>query len=168
MRPPSWAFSIAFFGAAAGAAELTPADVAKVEREQRKAVQAVDKAHGNRKHSEMTSAERATVIHEQAEAAQAVLDKKGIDRKELAGRTAKLSREEQAQVKAETASLEAKDTRAPAPAELVPVEKGLPESERGVEGANEAAALDRNLKPDRPGKKASHGTRRKGTRTHGH
>src|SRR4051812_21872674 len=71
--------------------ELTPDQIAAVQRDQQKAEAKVDAEHGNRKPSEMSPEERGQVAHQTANADQQVLDDHGVDRKQFARTTATLN-----------------------------------------------------------------------------
>ena len=92
------------------AGNLDPQKVAKIQREQKQAMDEVDKQHGNKKASEMSSVERKEVIRAQADAQRAVLEKNGVEAKDLARYTAKMSRSERAQAQAADKELEKKET----------------------------------------------------------
>lgn len=94
------------------AGELNPKSVAKIQREQKKATEEVAKAHGDRKPSEMSTAERKQVIREQAEAERRVLEKNGVEPKDLARYTARMSRAEREQLEAASADLEREEADA--------------------------------------------------------
>ncbi len=97
---------------AAHAGELELETVARIQHDQKKAMADIDKAHGHKKPSQMSSAERRQVIREQAEAERKVLEKHGVDAKDYARRTARLSPQQKAQVEAMIADLERKEEEA--------------------------------------------------------
>src|SRR4051794_3187349 len=98
---PSFA-AIAALGLAtpALAEELTPKKLAAVQHDEEKALEKVNKAHGDRKPSEMSPEERRDVMREQADAKREVLEKNNVDLKEYVTRGSRLSREEKAEVEA--------------------------------------------------------------------
>src|SRR5206468_1374293 len=90
-----------FLSAVAWAEELTPELVARINAEQKTAVDAVNKKHGNRKPSQMDQDERSQVIAETAAAQQGVLDKHGVSAKDFARYEAKLSLDDRKRQQAE-------------------------------------------------------------------
>ncbi len=125
--------------------ELAPDQMAKIEHDQKKAAEAVDKKHGNKKPSELSQDERREIIREKAEADQAVLDKAGVDKKDFARAGARMGRDQRAQADAAGKALEKKDAEAAnakqgGQKEIV-VEHGLPPDE----GVNEAAEADKEM-----------------------
>jgi hypothetical protein len=118
---PAWAYD----------SSLTPEKMAEIQREQKKALDEVAKAHGNKKPGEMSSTERRALMQEQADAEQKVFKKYGIDAKEFTRRKATMSKEERAQTAAAEKALEKKEveakkkeeqTREP---EEIPVQRGF-------------------------------------------
>jgi len=143
------ALAIAF--ALPASAELTPADLAAVQRDEQKAADAVAKQHGNKQPSEMTDEERAAVIHEQQAAVQGVLEKHGVDAKEYARRMATLDLDERKQVEQATRALEEKE-KAEAAAKACKDAQGEecpaePEISRGL-GDEDPVVVDED--PDEP------------------
>ena len=89
--------------------ELTPEKSAKIERDKTKAMDEVDKKHGNKKSSELTSEERKEVIGERAAAERAVFEKNGVTAKGYTAYTSKMNKDDRAATKAADAKLEAKE-----------------------------------------------------------
>ncbi len=144
------ALALAF--ALPASAELSPADLAAIQRDQQKATDAVAKQHGNKQPSEMTNEERAAAIHEEQAALQDVLEKHGVDAKEYARRMATLSLEERQQVEQAVKALEEKE-KAEAAAKACQEAKGEecppaePEISRGL-GDEDPVVVDED--PDEP------------------
>src|SRR5688572_28366990 len=111
MRAPLLLYVVA---TAVWAADLTPESVAKIDREQKKANDAIDKKYGNKKPSELSSAERREIIKERGEAEKAVLEKAGVDPKEYTKYTAKMNREDRVATKAAAEKLEQQEKDAAA------------------------------------------------------
>jgi hypothetical protein len=100
------------------ASGITPAERAKIQREQQEAQEAVGKKYGNRKPSDMSNAERAAMAREQADAQQKVLDQNRVSQKDWAVSSMRMGRAEKAQTEAAAKALEAeakKKKDAPAP-----------------------------------------------------
>lgn len=121
------------FAVLAHAAEpLSAQDLAKVQREMKKAAADVARKYGDKPSSE----ERKQMMNEQAAATRAVLEKNNLDAKDVARATAKNGKEIDAAVKA----MDAKDAEAAkktAPAAVAPA------AGTGDADANEAAAMDK-------------------------
>jgi hypothetical protein len=96
---------------AARAEELSPETVANVRREQKAADEKVEKAHGNKPHSEMSSDERRQYMDEQRQARMEVLQKRGLDDKEYSRYEARLTKDQRAQTKSEDERLSAKEKK---------------------------------------------------------
>ncbi len=93
---------------AARAGERVPPDkIAKVKLEQEQAVDAVNRAHGNKKPSEMSPDERRQVAKEQAAATQAVLERNQVSAKEYERSEATMSLDERAEADAKRGQLQA-------------------------------------------------------------
>ncbi|MEN9799102.1 MAG: hypothetical protein RL653_2798 [Pseudomonadota bacterium] len=100
------------------AAGLTPAERAKIQREQQEAQDAVAKKYGNRKLSELSNAERSAMAREQADAQQKVLDQNRVSQKDWAVSSMRMGRTEKAETEAAARALEAeakKKKSAPTP-----------------------------------------------------
>lgn len=129
-------------------AQLDPAQIARIEADQKDAVQAVDAKYGNKKSSELSQDERRGYIQERAAAEQGVLEKHGVDGKVWARTNAKLSKDDREAVKAETKKLEAAAAQAKKPGgpKEIRVQKGGPvvlEEREGVPGT-----VEQGLTPD--------------------
>jgi hypothetical protein len=92
-------------------AELSPEQLAKVQHDRQKAMAEVSKKYGDKKPSELTQDERREMIHDQREAEDRVLEKNGVDRKEIARYEAKLSLDDRAATKAAKQQIEEKEKR---------------------------------------------------------
>lgn len=117
-------------------AELSPEDVAAIQRDQAKATQAVeDKYPGKR-----SAADLRALSKEKAAAERAVLEARGVKPGEWARAAATLSADERAAVEATKKALDQQEERAAKgaskPAKAPAVDKS---------GANEAAELDKKL-----------------------
>ncbi len=131
----------------AHAEDLTPEKRAKLQREQQKAAEAVEKKYGNKKASELSSEERKSLMREKQAAEREVLEKAGVDPKEYARSEAKMGREEKANTDAASKDLEAKEAAAAKDGAKKPAKKGEVVVEKNGKGANpevnEAAELDK-------------------------
>jgi hypothetical protein len=94
------------------AEDLTPEKRAKLQRDQQKASEAVDKKYGNKKPSELSSEERKSLMQEKQAAEREVLEKAGVDPKAYARSGSKMSREEKANTDAASKDLEVKEAAA--------------------------------------------------------
>jgi hypothetical protein len=123
--------------------ELSPDKVGQLEHDQLKAEQAIDKKHGNKPSSELSDDERRQIIQEKAAADQSVLDKAGVDRKDFARGSARLSRGDRARADATEKALEKKDAEAakakPQGGNQIVIEHGTGEE------VNEAAQADQAM-----------------------
>lgn len=149
MALPRTLAALALAFALPAGAELSPEDLAAIQRDEQKATDAVAKQHGNKPSSEMTNEERAAAIDEEQAALQAVLDKHGVDAKEYARRTATLNLEERKQVEQATRALEEKE-KAEAAAKACEGEAcppADPEISRGL-GEEDPVVVDED--PDAP------------------
>ena len=132
------------------AEDLTPAKRAKLQKEQQKAAEAVEKKYGNKKPSELSADERRSLMQEKAAAERAVLEKEGVDPKEFARSGMKQSREERADTDAAAKDLDAKEAatakdaaaKKPGKKEIVIEKNGKPAD--GAE-VNEAAEMDKQM-----------------------
>ena len=88
------------------AGELSLAEIASLEREERIALERVEAAHGNRLPQELSGDERARIIHEQQAASRALFEQRSVDPKAFARRTMRLTPAERAQVNAEKRRLD--------------------------------------------------------------
>ncbi len=120
------ALLVALLPAAAGAQELSPAEVAKIRRAEKEALGKIAAEHGNRKPHEMDNAERREVIQKQQAAQQEVLQKHGVSTRDWVNYTAKMSPEEQAQAEAAEKKLEADAQAKKAAAEKAAAQKDKP------------------------------------------
>ena len=111
MRPLILAAALASLTAHAGD-DLNPENMAKIQSEQTKASEAVDKKYGNKKASELSPDERKAMSREKGEAERAVLDKHGVDSKSFARANAKMSREDRSATDAAAKNIEKKDAEA--------------------------------------------------------
>lgn len=102
---------------AALAGDVSPETAAKVMRERAKALEEVNKKHGNKKPSELSGDERRQMVRDQNEAAAKVLEENGVDPKDFARFEAKASKEERAAAAAQAAALDAKEADAKKAAE---------------------------------------------------
>jgi len=93
----------------ASAGELSPAQKAKIQHEQQKAMAEVGKKYGNRKPSELSNAERRAMAQEQAEADKKVLERNGVSQKEWALSNLRMGRSEKAEMDAAGKALDAQD-----------------------------------------------------------
>ena len=89
------------------ASGMTPAERAKIQRQQQEADQAVAKKYGNRKPSEMSSSERSAMARDQAAAQQKVLEQNGVSQKDWAVSSMRMGRAEKAETEAAGRALEA-------------------------------------------------------------
>src|SRR5438132_8946543 len=89
--------------------DLTPAKAAQVQHDRDQAYADIDKKHGNKKSSELSSDERREIIKEQREAESRVLDKNGVDGKEMARYEARMSMSDRDATKSERAKIDKKD-----------------------------------------------------------
>ncbi|MBS1152621.1 MAG: hypothetical protein H6Q89_4319 [Myxococcaceae bacterium] len=132
------------------AEDLTPEKRAKLQRDQQKAAEAVEKKYGNKKASELSSEERKSLMKEKAAAEREVLEKAGVDPKEYARSQSKMSREDRANTDAAGKELEAKEAAAAkdgagkktAKKEIVIEKNG---KSAGDPEVNEAAELDKQM-----------------------
>lgn len=92
--------------------DLTPEKAAKIERDQTKALEAVDKKYGNKKSSELSNDERREAIRDRAAAEREVLEKNDVSAKAYTQYTSKMSVEDRAATKAAGARLEEKEKAA--------------------------------------------------------
>lgn len=107
---------------------------ATIEREQAKQTAAVGAKYGNKKSTELTSEERSQMIRDQQTAEKQVLEKYGVTAKEWGRAQMNRTREQAAQVKEATQTLEAKEKaaekanaeKASGPKEIV-IQKGISE-----------------------------------------
>lgn len=133
----------------AHADDLTPEKRAKLQHDQQKAAEAVEKKYGNKKPSELSSDERKSLMKEKAAAEREVLEKAGVDSKEFARSGSKMSREEKANTDAAGRDLEAKEaaaakeagTKKPDGKKEIVIEKDGKSA--GDPAVNEAAEMDK-------------------------
>lgn len=135
-------------GVSFAADELTPQNMAKIQSEQKKASEAIDKKYGNKKPSELTPDERRAMQKEKGESERAVLDKHGVDPKSFAKAGAKMGREDRAANEAATQDLERQDAQAKT-APAADSKKGgkkeivIEKDGKSSEPVNEAAEMDK-------------------------
>lgn len=129
------ALAAALLAQAALAAELTPQQLALIKREEQKALDQVNAAHGNKKPSEMSSEERRQIIEEQQRASSEVLEKYGVSTKEYAKATSNMGGGQKAQVEAEERALAAKEEEERRAAAAKKAEPTEPEIEYGTPGS---------------------------------
>ncbi len=129
------------------AEDLTPAKRAKIQRDQQKAAEAVDKKYGNKKPSELSSDERKAAMQERAAAERDVLEKAGVDPKEFARSGSKMTREEKASTDAASKDLEAQEAAAPKDAKKSGKKEVVIEKNGAGAGpeVNEAAEMDKQM-----------------------
>jgi len=94
------------------AGELTPEQLASIQRDEKAAVERVNAAHGNKKASELSNDERGQIIREQQAAVQEVMDKHGVSPKDYARQTARMGPKQNAAVETAAKQLEAKEKAA--------------------------------------------------------
>jgi hypothetical protein len=134
------AAAIALAVTVAHAAEpLSAQELAKVNREMKKAAEAVSKKYGDKK--DLSADDRRAMAREQAEAQRAVLERNNLDPKEVARATAKNGKEIEAEVKA----LDAKEEKEAKDAEAAKKAGAPSTAAAGATDAdaNEAAAMDK-------------------------
>jgi len=100
-----------FLVAALFLAQLTPEQLAQVQHDREKAQVEIQKKYGDRLPSELSPEERRDLIQEQRDAEDKVLEKNGVDPKELARYEAKLSLDDRAATKAAKKQIEEKEKR---------------------------------------------------------
>jgi hypothetical protein len=128
MRAFSLGILLTFSPTVALAAELTPERVAEIKRDEQKALDKVNESHGNKKYSQMSNAERRQVAKEQEAATKEVLAKHGVDAKEYARYSAKLSRDDQGRVKTAEKAIETREAKEKADRDT----KAKSEQDKGV------------------------------------
>ena len=92
--------------------DLTPEKAAKIDREQTKALEAVDKKYGNKKSSELSSEERREAIRDRSAAEKEVLEKNNVSARDYTRYTGHMTREDREATKAAAARLEEKEKAA--------------------------------------------------------
>lgn len=112
---------------------LSAEDLARVNREMKKAAEAVSKKYGDKK---LSAEERKVMMNEQAAAQKAVLERSNVDAKDVARATAKNGKAVEAASKALDAK-EAEAAKKATPASPSTAPAGTTDSD-----ANEAAAMD--------------------------
>lgn len=135
MRWP--ALAVALLAQVALAAELTPQELALIKREEQKAVEQVNAAHGNKKPSELSSEERRQIIEEQQRASREVLEKYGVSPKDYAKASSNMAGGQRAQVEAEERALAAKEEEERRAAATKKAEPTEPEIEYGAPGSGQ-------------------------------
>ena len=114
---------------------LSAQDLAKVQREMKKASDAVGKKYGDSKN--LSADDRRAMMKEQEEATRAVLEKNNLDPKEVARATAKNGKEVDAAAKAMDAKEAEAAKKSPGTAAPAAAPAGSADAD-----ANEAAAMD--------------------------
>jgi hypothetical protein len=115
-------------------AELSPEQLAKVQHERDKAMADVAKKYGGKQSSELSQDERREMIKEQRDAESRVLEKAGVDPKEIARYEARLSLDDRAATKAAKQQIEEKEKREAAEKEKksepqeIPIQRGFNDS----------------------------------------
>lgn len=89
--------------------ELDAEKIARIRRDEQKALDAVNAKHGNKQPSELSSAERRQIIEEQQAASAKVMDKHGVSAKEYGRHTARMGPDDNEAVAAATKRLEAEE-----------------------------------------------------------
>lgn len=92
-------------------AQVTPEQLAQVQVDREKAMAEVHKKYGDRQPSELSQDERREMIKDVREAEEKVLEKNGVDPKELARYEAKQSLDDRAATKAAKQQIEEKEKR---------------------------------------------------------
>jgi hypothetical protein len=129
---------------------LTPEQIASIRRDEQAALEKVDKAHGNKKSSELSSDERRRIIEEQQRAIQEVMDKHGVTRKEYARQVARMGPEGNAAVQEAEKVLEAREREA-AQAAVRAAEEAKAEEAKGEElPAPEDIPIQRGFSNENP------------------
>src|SRR5438105_2637080 len=88
--------------------DLNPEKAAKVQKDRDDAMADIAKKYGNKKSSELSQDERRDMIQEQRAAENAVMEKNGVDPKEMARYEAKMNLADRAATKAEREKLDQK------------------------------------------------------------
>ena len=157
--------------ASALAEDLTPEQLASVRRDEKKALDQVNAAHGNKPSSELSSSERRQMIREQQEASRKVLDQHGVSARDYARQTARMGPAGNAQVAEAEKALDAKDKAAAAAAQKpagtgeIQIQQGINENhpvtleeqegappvvEEGVPQGDQAAGVEQALPTEEP------------------
>jgi hypothetical protein len=138
-------------------ADLTPEQLAKVQHERDKALLDVSKKYGGKPSSELTQDERREMIKDQREAESQVLEKNGVDPKEIARYEAKLSLDDRAATKAAKKELEEKEKREAAEKEKknepgeIPIQRGFNDANPVTleeKQGNGAPVVEKGLPPE--------------------
>lgn len=116
-----------------GADELTPDKAAQVQHDRDKAMADVSKKYGNKKSSELSSDERREMIRDQREADKQVLEKNGVEAKDMARYEARMNLSDREATKAakerieqkEAADKKAAEAKAKAQPQEVQVQRGF-------------------------------------------
>ena len=114
---------------------LSAQELARVNREMKKAAEAVAKKYGDKK--ALSADERKAMLNEQTQATRAVLEKNNLDAKDVARATAKNGKD----VEAASSELDAKEAEAAKKSPGVAPAAGAPAGSADAD-ANEAAAMD--------------------------
>jgi hypothetical protein len=89
--------------------DLTPAKAAQVQHDRDKAMADIDKKYGNKQPSELSQDERREMIRDQREAEDKVLEKHGVNAKDMARYEARMNLGERDAAKAELKKIEKKE-----------------------------------------------------------
>ncbi|XXF80572.1 hypothetical protein P2318_12725 [Myxococcaceae bacterium GXIMD 01537] len=131
--------------------EFDPEKLARIRREEEAELAKVDKAHDNKKLSEMDNAERRQVIEEKQAASAGVLEKNGMSAKDYARQTARMGPEGnkavdaamQRQAAEEKARADAEAKKQAEQQQEVTIQHGLAEpGAEGVAGGGGEAPMD--------------------------
>lgn len=137
------------------AEDLTPEQLASIHRDEQKALDQVNAAHGNKPSSELSSSERRQLVHEQQEASRKVLEEHGVSAKDYARQTARMGPQGNEQVATAEKALEAQEKakaaqKKPADTGEIQVQLGVDEAHpvtlEEQEGA--APAVEQGLSPE--------------------
>ena len=113
--------------------EISLAEIAGAEREEKAALERVEAAHGSKPPQELPSVERVQIIHEQQAASRAVFEQRKLDPKAFAARVMRLSPAERAQVDAEKKRLDDEEKERKAREEAAAAEPEELEITRGID-----------------------------------
>jgi hypothetical protein len=138
-------------------ADLTPEQLAKVQHERDKALEEVKLKYGGKPSSELTQDERRDMIKDQREAESQVLEKNGVDAKEIARYEAKLSLDDRAATKAAKQQIEEKEKQQAAEKEKkaepgeIPIQRGFNDANPVTleeKTSNGAPVVEKGLPPE--------------------
>jgi hypothetical protein len=159
-----WTVALALVSFGAQADDLTPETVARIRREQDAADKKLAKAHGDKKHSEMSQDERREFIEEQRKARAEVLDKHGLNDKEYSRYEARQSKEDRLETSAADKRLadkekekEEADKHPKKKDEPIPIQRGFGKNGQSVEMERKEGAppvVEHGLPPEEEGGKS--------------